>query len=193
MKLSISADIELDTPESATRSYVTWLDVRIGDSTPGRTYGIARVAVVHVGEIADAHGDLYPALRGTKLESLCDAYFSQGWYKDEFADGAGIDLIYVESIEIDAAHQHKNLDLAMVRRLCDTLGSGCQLAVMPYRDALAAGHWGRLGFALTTPGRTSGLMHMKLGYRHAQVVDATGSGDFEVLPSVVLHDRHLNN
>jgi hypothetical protein len=190
MKLSISADIELD--QAGNASYVTWLDIRIGDS-PERTYGMARVAIVHVGEIADAHGDLYPALRGTKLEALCDAYFSEGWYKDDFADGAGIDLIYVESIEIDASHQHKNLDLAMVRRLCDTLGSGCQLAVMPYRDALVAGRWGRLGFSLTTPGRTSGLMHMKLGYRHAQVVDATGSGDFEVLPTVVLHDRHLDN
>ena len=189
MKLTISADIELETPSKAT--YVTWLDVGIADAA-GK-YGVARVAIVHVGEIADALGDLYPALRGTKLEALCDAYFSQGWYKDDFADGAGIDLIYVESIEIDAAHQHKNLDLAMVRKLCDTLGSGCQLAVMPYRDALAAGRWGQLGFSLTTPGRTNGLMHMKLGYRHAQVVDATGSGDFEVLPTVILHDRHLNN
>lgn len=190
MKLSINADIELDQPGQA--SYVTWLDVRIGDS-PQQTYGVARVAIVHVGEIADAHGDLYPALRGTKLESLCSAYFAEGWYKDDFADGAGIDLLYVESIEMDAAHQHRNLDLAMVRRLCDTLGSGCQLAVMPYCNALVAGHWGQLGFALTTPGRTTGLMHMKLGYRHAQVVDTTGSGDFVVQPTVVLHDRHLDN
>ena len=188
MKLSISADIELDQPESA---FVTWLDVRIGDAS--ETCGVARVAIVHVGEIADAHGDLYPALRVTPLEALCDAYFSQGWYKDDFADGAGIDLIYIESVEMDAAHAHRNLDLAMVRRLCDTLGSGCQLAVMPYGNAHAAGHWGQLGFALTTPGRSAGLMHMKLGYRHAQVVDATGSGDFEVLPTVVLHDRHLDN
>ena len=190
MKLSISADIELDQPGKA--SYVTWLDVRVGDSAD-QTYGVARVAIVHVGEIADAHGDLYPALRGTTLEGLCDAYFHQGWYKDDFADGAGIDLIYVESIAMDAGHQHRNLDLAMVRRLCDTLGSGCQLAVMPYRDALTAAHWARLGFALTTPGRTTGLMHMQLGYRHAQVVDSTGSGDFEVLPTIVRHDRHLDN
>jgi hypothetical protein len=198
MKLSISADIELDTKGSASRSYVTWLDVRITESPApgtsiGNTVGVARVAIVHVGEIADTFGDLYPALRGTSLESLCDTYFAQGWYKDEFADGAGIDLIYVEAIEISASHQHKNLDLAMVRRLCDTLGSGCQLAVMPYHDATAAGRWGRLGFSLTTPGRTTGLLHMKLGYRHAQVVDATGLGDFEVLTTAVAQHRHLNN
>lgn len=188
MKLSINADIELD----GQASYVTWMDVRLGDG-PTRTYGTARVALVHVGEISDAVGDLYPALRGTSLEPLCNAYFAEGWYKDEFADGAGIDLLFIESIEMDAGYENKNLDLAMVRRLCDTLGSGCQMAVMPYKSALVAGHWGRLGFALTTPGRSNGLMHMKLGYRHAQVVDANGTGEFEVLPSVVLHDRHLEN
>lgn len=192
MKLTISGSIELDQP-SDSASYLTWLDILIRNDAKTATCGVARVAIVHVGEIADALGDLYPALRGTTLEALADTYFSQGWYKDEFAEGAGINLLYVESIEIDEAHRHKNLDLAAVRRLCDTLGSGCQLAVMPYRDALVASHWGRLGFALTTPGRMNGLMHMKLGYRHAKVVDATGSGDFEVLPTVILHDRHTHN
>lgn len=191
MKLTIRGSIELDQP-AGDPSYVTWLDVVIQDDAHA-TCGVARVGIVHVGEIADALGDLYPALAGTRLEALADTYFSEGWYRDEFAEGAGIDLLYVESIEIDAAHQHRNLDLAAIRRLCDTLGSGCQLAVMPYHDAIGAGHWGRLGFALTTPGRTTGFMHMKLGYRHARVVDATGAGDFEVLPTVVLHDRHTHN
>lgn len=191
MKLSVTADIELDQTEGAG-AYVTWLDVQIGD--PGQpACGSARIAIVHVGEIADALGDVYPVLRGTPLEPLCRAYFSDGWYNETFSDGSGIDLLYVESVEIAASHHHKNLDYAMVRRLCDTLGSGCQLAVMPYHEPLTAAHWGRLGFSLTTPGRRTGLMHMKLGYRHAQVVDATGSGDFEVLPSVVLHDRHTHN
>jgi hypothetical protein len=197
MKLTISGTIELDQP-AGSASYATWLDVLIQNDArsalqTGTTCGVARIAVVHVGEIADALGDICPALRGTRLEALADTYFEQGWYRDEFSEGAGIDLLFVESIAIDAAHQHKNLDLAAVRRLCDTLGSGCQLAVMPYGDALVASHWGRLGFALSTPGRTNGLMHMKLGYRHAKVVDATGSGDFEVLPTVILHDRHTHN
>ena len=29
-----------------------------------------------------------------------------------------------------------------------------------------------------------GTMHMKLGYRHASVVDATGSGQYEVVGNV---------
>lgn len=179
MKLSVTTDIDLEGPQKS--GYVTWLDVTLSDEH--RSYGTARVALVHVGEIADAAGEVWPALHKTRLEPLHDVYFAQGWYKDDFADGAGIDLLYIDHITIDEAHRGKNLDLALVRRLCDTLGSGCQLAVVAYGDAERAGHWGQLGFAISTPGRPTGLMHMKLGYRHAQVVDATGSGDYEVVSS----------
>ena len=180
MKLSVSTELELDGAKNT--GYVTWLDVKISDG--GTEFGTARIALVHVGEIADAAGDLWPALHGTRLEPLHDVYFSQGWYKDDYADGAGIDLLYIDHITIAPEHKGRNLDLALVRRLCDTLGSGCQLAVVAYHSPLAAAHWGRLGFAVSTEGRSAGLMHMKLGYRHARIVDATGSGDYEVVPTV---------
>ena len=51
MKLSIRADIELDRPGKA--AYVTWVDVRLGDSSE-QTFGIARVAIVHDVESVDA-------------------------------------------------------------------------------------------------------------------------------------------
>ena len=177
MKLSISSDIDLDG--TGTGAYVTWLDVRVSDGK--QSFGTARIALVHVGEIADAAGEIWPALQGTKLESIHDTYFSQGWYTDDFADGAGIDMLYIDHITIDPEHQGKNLDLALVRRLCDTIGSGCQLAVVGYTDALKAARWGKLGFEVSTPGKSAGTMHMKLGYRHANVVDATGSGHYEVV------------
>lgn len=179
MKLSITTNIDLEGPPKS--GYVTWLDVRVSDAA--QVHGAARVALVHVGEIADAAGEVWPALHGTRLESLHDVYFAQGWYKDDYADGAGIDLLFIEQITIDEEQRGRNLDLALVRRLCDTLGSGCQLAVVAYPDAERAAHWAKLGFAISTPGHTAGLMHLKLGYRHAQVVDATGSGDYEVVSS----------
>jgi hypothetical protein len=177
MKLSITTELDLEGPQKS--GYVTWLDVRVSDGKT--TYGTARIGLVHVGEIADAAGEIWPALHGTRLEAIHDVYFSQGWYKDDYADGAGIDLLFIDHITIDEDHRGKNIDLALVRRLCDTLGSGCQLAVVAYGDAERAAHWGRLGFAISTPGRTTGLMHMKLGYRHAQVVDSTGTGNYEVV------------
>lgn len=180
MKLSISADIDLATPTKKA-GYVTWLDVRLGDAD--RTYGMARIAIIHVGEIADAHGDLWPALRGTRLEALHDVYFEQGWYKDEFADGAGIDMLYIESIELDESARNKNLDVAMVNRLAETIASGCQLVVMGYRNPMEAAHWAQLGFAVTTGGRGAGYMHLKLGYRHNAMVDETGTNDFAFMPS----------
>lgn len=177
MKLSISSDIALDSGGDA--GFVTWFDVRAYAGAAPQ--GEARVALVHIGEIADSHGDIWRALRASKLESVHDAYFEQGWYKDEYADGAGIDLLYVQDLAIDARLRPRNLDLAIVRRLCDTIASGCQLVVMPYTNAEEAAHWARLGFEIGTPGRSHGLLHMKLGVRHARVVDTTGNGHFEVL------------
>ncbi len=191
MKLSVTTDIDLEGPQKS--GYVTWLDVKVGDGA--RAYGTARIALVHVGEIADAAGEVWPALHGTRLESLHDVYFANGWYKDEYADGAGIDLLFIEHVSIDEPHRSKNLDLALVRRLCDTIGSGCQLAVVAYPDAELAARWAKLGFAISTPGRTSGLMHLKLGQRHARVVDATGSGDYEVIapPDAFVAPRSMAN
>ena len=101
------------------------------------TCGTARVAIVHVGEIADAHGDLWPALHGTKLEPLHDAYFAQGWYKDDYADGAGIDLLYIESIEIDAGAPAARTSTS---RSCVASATRSAAAAsspsMPYGDAL---------------------------------------------------------
>lgn len=181
MKLIVTTEIQLDEAD-AHDGFVTWLQVDVAPKSEGRC--AARAALVHVGQIADAHGDIPGALTAAGIDAIHDTYFAQGWYKDEFADGAGIDLLFFERITVDRVGEGKNLDLALVRRLCDTLGSGCQLVVVPYRSAHEAARWASLGFTVSTPGRTSGLLHLKLGQRQARVIDTTGRGDYEVLPSV---------
>jgi hypothetical protein len=178
MKLSLTADIPLETAGLGT-GFITWFDVRAyaHDAAP---LARARVALVHVGEIADAGVELWAALRDAGLGALHDTYFAQGWYKDEYADGAGIDLLFVQTVEAAQEWRERNLDLAIVRRLGDTLASGCQLVSMPYHDPHEATRWARLGFSTSTAGRASGLLHMKLGRQNARVV-ATGGGAFEVL------------
>lgn len=178
MKLTITADVTLD--DGGDSGYVTRFDVRATDK--GETHGELRVAVVHVGEIADGPGDLRRVLAAAKIETLHDVYFESGWYRDEYADGAGIDLLYIEHVQVDSVHRARNLDLAMVRRVCDTLGSGAQLAVLPYGHARDVARWAPLGFAPSTQGRSHGLLHMKLGFRTAQVV-STAAGHFEVMPT----------
>lgn len=180
MELSVVANISLNDPDVA-RTYTTWFDVTLRDDDQ-RALARARVGVLHVGEAADAEGDLWSAMHRTPLESLHETYFAHGWYKDDFATGAGIDLLFFDSIMVEPEGRARNVDLALIRRLCDTLGSSCQLAVTRFTDAHQAAHWSQLGFAVSTPGRTSGLMHLQLGYRHARVVDPTGCGEFEVQP-----------
>lgn len=178
MKLSITADIDLAAPRPGA-GYVTWFDVR-SYGVDATLLGRARAALVHVGEITDSGVDLWSVLRDAGIGELADTYFAQGWYRDEYADGAGIDLLHVQSVVVEETWRGRNLDLAIVRRLGDTLASGCQLVTMAYPDAHEAARWARLGFSPSTAGRSSGLLHLKLGYRHARVV-ATDTGEFEVL------------
>lgn len=193
MKLAVTTEIDLEGPP--TTGYVTWLNVEVtGDGRsceaplphePSRVRR-ARVAIVHVGELVDAEGEVRSALRGTRIEAIYEEYFNQGWYKDEYADGAGIDLFFFDELTFDEHALQKNLDLALVRRLCDTLGSGCQLAVVPYRDAENSSRWAKLGFVVSTPGRTHGLMHLKLGQHQTRLIDTSGRGDYEVVSESLL-------
>ena len=177
MKLSVASDLDLGT--TADDRFVTWLDLAARDGAVQTAR--ARVALVHVGEIADDHGDLWRALHGSGLAHLHDVYFQQGWYKDAYAEGAGIDLLFVSSLEVASQARGRNLDLAVVRRTCETLASGCQLVVLPYANPLEAAHWAQLGFEISTPGRASGLIHLAMGTRHPQVIDRLGDGSFEVV------------
>lgn len=177
MKLSVASDLDLGT--LADDRFVTWLDLAAREDAVQTAR--ARAALVHIGEIADDHGDVWRALRAAGLEHLHDVYFQQGWYKDAYAEGAGIDLLYVANLEVTTQARGRNLDLAVVRRACETLASGCQLVVLPYANALEAAHWAQIGFEISTPGRSSGLLHLAMGVRHPQVIDRLGNGDFEVV------------
>jgi hypothetical protein len=44
----------------------------------------------------------------------------------------------------------RKIDLALVRRLCDTLRQGCGVAALPSESEADADRWQRLGFSITT-------------------------------------------
>jgi hypothetical protein len=69
----------------------------------------------------------------------------------------------VRQLHLKPGWEGRNIDLALLRRLRDTIGEGCELAVMPYESESDIAHWQRLGFILTTPERQVGYLHLSLG------------------------------
>ncbi|MDC0743138.1 hypothetical protein [Polyangium mundeleinium] len=178
------------------RGLITWLHCIVYESTGDdddecedddeTDIGNALVAIVHVGEAAHCNVSLLDALdaEGAEFEALYPVYFDEDWFKDEYAQGHGTDLFYIAELSIDDAHRKRNVDLAVVRRLCASFAAGCELVVMPYASEDEAKHWSMLGFVVSTEGQASGLMHLQQALRGPRVVDFAGNGRFRVLPNV---------
>jgi hypothetical protein len=192
--INVSANIPLHEP-NAGEGLITWFGVNVHhgeDENEQEIIGEATVALVHVREAANTGQDLLAALSvdSAELEALHHKYFRDGWIKDQFIDGSGNDLLYIADIEIAAAYDGRNIDLAVVRRLCDTIGHSCGLTVMPYDSKAEIAHWARMGFAVSTPGKLSGWLHMTMGDRKARIAEAEGDGYFRVVPNVAQAKRH---
>ncbi len=95
----------------------------------------------------------------------------------------GADIVYVSEIDIEAAYEQRNIDLALVRRLCDTLAQGAALAVVPYASPGEIARWEKLGFEMATPGLNEGYVCLRLANRTARVDDPDNHGHFKVLPN----------
>jgi hypothetical protein len=191
--------IPLDEP-NVDEGFITWIQVEIhdwddegeGEGSMERI-GMATVAIVHVGEAINSGLDLLEALDADsgELEAMYHVYFEGHWYKDEFENASGNDLLYIADIEIGKEYAGRNIELAVVRRLCDTIGHGCGLVVMPYESPAEVEHWSRMGFAVSTPGEPTGLMHMTMDVRRPRIADPDGTGRFRVLPNA--HEKKGRN
>jgi hypothetical protein len=93
-----------------------------------------------------------------ELVALYDAYFDDGGLRREFATGTGSDLLYIRPIELLPDVADRNVEYAIVRRLCDVLGGGCSLAVIRCGDASDSERWKAMGFQVSRPG----VMHLWL-------------------------------
>lgn len=169
VRLRFTTETRLDEPD-ADGGFISWLDIEIleRDANDGElVVGKARAAIIHA---AVAGRGLYDAMDADsgELEALYSVYFDDGYFKEQFAEGVGSDLLYVSDIELAPAYRGKNIELALVRRLCDTLGSGSELVVVPYGDEAEAAHWRAIGFRKTRG--APGLMHLNQAFVHPRVV-----------------------
>lgn len=186
MKAIVETELSLDEP-TADQGLVTWLSVRVVEELDGREGAVAvraRVARIHVGVAADAGERLQEVLdvEGGELEALYATFFEEDWFLEQFTEGAGSDLLYLSDVRVEPEWRGRNVELALVRRLCDTLGQGCELAVVPNGGDVTADRWQRLGFSATS-GEGARFLHLPLGHRQARVVLADDSRSFRVVPN----------
>jgi hypothetical protein len=182
----IEAELILEEP-SADRGLVTWFDARVleghDDDGDDRVVARARVARIHVGQAADLGESLHDVLDADSgdLEALYGVFFEGDWFAEQFSEGAGSDLLYVSEVTVDPGREGRNIELALVRRLCDTLGQGCEVAALPYESEAETERWQRLGFSITTPGQPAGYLHLPLGVRQARVVPDEDLSSYKIV------------
>lgn len=173
LRVIVETELSLGEPD-VDQGLVTWFGVRImaGHGDESVEIGQARVARVHVGEASNRGEGLYDVLDADsgELEALYDVFFEDDWFREQFTMGAGSDLLFVSHVDLKPGWEGRNIDLALVRRLCDTIGEGCELAVMPYESESEITLWQRLGFAVTTPGQQEGYLHLSLGAKSPRIV-----------------------
>lgn len=183
MYLALTARIQLDADDEPSSGVVTWFDADVMEILEDESelkLGEASAALIHAG---DRDEDLLFALDADsgELEAMYHVYFDKnGDLRDQFVQGTGLNVLYVAGIELGDEHRSRNIDLAVLRRLADALGDGCELVVIPYESKSEAEHWQRMGFQVSTPGAETGYVHLPLAFRQARVVP-DGDG-FKVLP-----------
>ncbi len=196
MYAQINIELRLAEP-GVDEGLVTWLEIVIvepdehGTNTP---IGEARAALLHAGQALDLREDLWSVLDADSgsLEALYSAYFEKHGFREEFAAGKGSDLLFIEDIEIKSPYEGRNIELALIRRLCDTVGEGCELAVIDAISEAEAARWQRMGFELTQLGSTKGFMHLNLSRRQPRIVETDDGGRYRVVPNPAPGDTSSN-
>lgn len=198
LRIDISTTLPLDEPDTDS-GLIAWISVRIYDcddeDLDEKEVGSAFAAIVYVGQAANVGAAIHEVLDADsgELEALGDVYFDDEWIKDEFTDGIGNDLLYIADISLAPEYEHRNIEYAVVRRLCDTVGQSCGIAVLEYVSEAEINHWERIGFEVSTPGESAGHLHLKIAALRARVADVDGSGRFRVLANVSPELRKMQN
>jgi hypothetical protein len=169
--LDIETQIPLSQPD-ADGGFVTWLDITVIShdlaTDEDHEAGTARAAIVHVGAIANSEESLADVLDADsgELEALYGVYFEDDWLRADIAEaGGGSDLLYLSTLELDKCSSPEAIAVSIIRRLCETLASGCGLAIVPYSENERIDHWLAAGFEITRPTRNeaTGYLHLDTG------------------------------
>jgi len=157
--------------------FVVWSDValvRMEDDDHVEPMGSTHAAVIHAGAASAVSSRIHDVLEAESAElySLYGLYLDDEGLKREFATGVGPNLLYIRTVELLPEFAGRNIEYAIVRRLCDVLGGGCAIAVIRCGDASDSERWKALGFQVSRPG----VMHAWLGNDPPELVEVDGQG-----------------
>lgn len=179
LRMQLRTDIPLAEPDVDV-GLVTWVDADVVDETETDLVAVARVraAVIHVGEAVNVGVPIHEVLDAdsAELEALHEVYFADDWLRDDYTAGAGNDLLFIESLDLQPRWRGRGIELAVVRRLSDAIGGGCAITVLRVDDDLTAHTWKRMGFEVTRAptGAGGGYLHLRLSLRAPRVVEQAG-------------------
>jgi len=163
LTLTVRAETPLAEPDE-DRGFVTWLDVNI-ERTDGESREVVGTRSRGVApcrercesrrccpEILDADSE--------DLNALRDLFFGpDGDLDEQFVNGTGFDVLYFSTIELLLPWQRRTIEQALIRRLCDTFGESCAIAVLPIVESEDQSRWLPMGFQVARK-PTSGALRI---------------------------------
>jgi hypothetical protein len=121
-----------------------------------------------------------------ELFALYDVFIDDDEYlKPDHANGIGFNVMYFAKLELVPTWRGKRIEEALVRRVADTWGEGCAIAVVPLDDDVE--RWREIGFQAPAPQ----YAFLDLSLAHPEVVAAdddgntfrVSAGDYPVYPT----------
>jgi len=116
-------------PDDEPSEYVIGIEgviVARGQSVGSLRASVVQIARAHeagedIADVFDTEGSLFEA-----FEAVVNA--RTGWIKDRFDCSAGLDLLHIDRVEVDAMHRGRSVGLLAVLRLLEAYGGGCGVA-----------------------------------------------------------------
>lgn len=193
LRLSISTVVVVEDPRTTTGAFITRWEVKVraaeeaddGGSGVEAEVGHAQLAHVHVGTVHESGESLADVLdaEGGALAALRDVYFRHDDFILDFWSAAGVGLLYIDNLAIHPSWQGRNIELAVVQRLAETLAEGCKLVVLHCASHDDAAPWVAMGFERSAADGAGEFLHLIVDSPPSRVVAELGNDfRFGVLP-----------
>lgn len=194
MDLEVEACIPLDEP-TADAGFITWFNVAMfeGNEDEGEErvkLGQGLLAVVHAGSC-----DVWEACDAdsTDLEAIGVVYYTaDGCIREDLAEGKGQDVMYLYEVKVNEGAP-PGIDYAVVRRLADTIGTGCALVTFIAESDEEAKHWQRMGFERTETDVEGTFLHLNLAHNNPRIARDDATGGFKVVPYLSPERRNTHH